>query len=129
MWLIAGGVVLFGTGIKITSTVYGAFIVKRHAHIYKDSQACLKAFKDFADGMGCQRSDSGMWYASHEYTHNFFSASQPEKLQGTNWDTIEIAKDVPALDRAIIMWNCSKAGIDDVEIKITEVPALKSQRR
>jgi hypothetical protein len=80
--------------------------VKRHAHIYKDSQASHAAFKDYIAGSDYQRSDSGMWFASHEDTHNFFSATHPDKLLGIKWDTIDIAEDVNPLDKAFIMANC-----------------------
>ena len=99
----------FGTSRKAGRTIKGAFIVKRHAHIYKDSQASHAAFKDFIAGSDYQRSDSGMWYASHDDTHNFFSAAHPDKLLGIKWGTIDIAKDVKPLDKAIIIANCMDA--------------------
>ena len=102
--------------------------MNRHAHIYKDSQDRHTAFKDFNVGFGCQRSDSGMWYASHDDMHNFFSAVHPEKLRCINWDTIEIAKDVNPLDKAIIIWNCVDAGFKNIEIiTTTERPKAQSQ--
>jgi hypothetical protein len=104
--------------------------VNRHAHIYKDSQASHTAFKDFNASSGCQRSDSGMWYASHDDTHNFFSAAHPEKLRGINWDTMEIAEDVNPLDKAIIIWNCMDADFKSMEVMTTEeLPKAQSQGR
>jgi hypothetical protein len=94
---------------KERRTIKGAFIVKRHAHVYKDSQASRAAFKDFIADSDYQRSDSGMWYASHDDTHNFFSAAHPDKLLGIKWDTIDIAKDVNPPDKAVIIANCMNA--------------------
>ena len=76
--------------------------MKRHAHIYRDSRASHTAFKDFIAGFDYQRSESGMWYASDNETHNFFSAAHADKLLGINWDTVEIATDVNPLIKAII---------------------------
>jgi hypothetical protein len=106
----------------------GAFIVNRHAHIYKDSQDRHTAFKDFNVGFGYQRSDSGMWYASHDDMHNFISAAHPEKLRGINWESIEIAEDVNPLDKAIIIWNCVDAGFKNMKtITTAERPKAQSQ--
>ena len=120
----------FGTSRKAGRTTEGAFNVNRHAHIYKDSQASHTAFKDFNASSGYQRSDSGMWYASHDDTHNFFSAAHPEKLRGINWDTMEIAEDVNPLDKAIIIWNCMDADFKSMEVITTEeLPKAQSQGR
>jgi hypothetical protein len=112
----------FGTSRKAGRTIEGAYIVKRHAHIYKDSQASHAAFETFIAGFGCQRSDSGMWYASDDDTHNFFSAAHPEKLRGINWDTMEIAKDVNPMDKAIIVWSCMEAGCKSIRVMTTAGP-------
>jgi hypothetical protein len=82
------------------------YIVKRHAHIYKDPQASQTAFKNFNAGFDYQRSDSGMWYASHNDTHKFFAVTRLEKLRGIDWDTIEIAKDISPEDQAAILCSC-----------------------
>jgi hypothetical protein len=106
----------------------GAFIVKRHAHIYKDSQASRTAFKDFNTGFDYQRSDSGRWYSSHDDMHKFFSAAHPEKLRGINWDTMEIAEDVNPLDKAIILSNYMDAGFKNVTVMATaELPKAETQ--
>ena len=102
--------------------------MKRHAHIYKDSQASHIAFKDFIAGFDYQRSDSGMWYASHDDTHNFFSAAHPDKLRGINWDTMEIAKDVNPLDKAIVISNYMDAGFKNMKgMHIAELPSAQPQ--
>jgi hypothetical protein len=116
----------FGTSRKAARTIEGAYIVKRHAHIYKDSQASHAAFETFIAGFGCQRSDSGMWYASNHDTHNFFSAAHPEKLRGINWDTMEIAKDVNPMDKAIIVWSCMDSGCKSIRV-MTTAGAPKTQ--
>jgi hypothetical protein len=113
---------------KAGRTKNGAFIVKRHAHIYKDSQASQTAFKDFVVGVDYQRSDSGRWYSSHDDMHKFFSAAHPEKLRGINWDTIEIAEDVNPLDKAIIISNYMDAGFKNVAVMATaERPKAEPQ--
>ena len=103
--------------------------MNRHAHIYKDSQACHTAFRDFTAGSGYQRSESGLWYASNDETHNFFSAAHPEKLRGINWDTMEIAKDVTPLQKAILIWSCMAAGFEGMKVITTTEPTkIQSQR-
>lgn len=87
-------------------------MLKRHAHIYKDSLACQAAFKNFIAGFDYQRSDSGMWYASHNETHNFFAATHSEKLRGINWDTVTIAKNINALEKANIISLCMDADVE-----------------
>lgn len=98
--------------------------MKRHAHVYKDSEACHAAFKSITLGGRYQRSDSGMWYASHEDTHNFISTANLEKLRGVKWDSIEIEEDVTALDRATILWNCMDPGIESIELVVSAEPAM-----
>ena len=118
----------FGMSRKAGRTKKGAFTVKRHAHIYRDSQASHTAFKDFITGFDYQRSDSGKWYSSHEDMHKFFSAAHPEKLRGINWDTMEIAEDVNPLDKAIILSNYMDAGFKNVTVMATaELPKAKPQ--
>jgi hypothetical protein len=100
----------------------GVFVVKRHAKIYTDPQDSQTDFKYYNACSGYQRSDSGMWYASHDDTHNFFSAAHPEKLRGINWDTMEIADDVNPLDKAIIVWSCMDAGCKSIRVMTTAGP-------
>jgi hypothetical protein len=103
--------------------------VKRHAHVYKEIEACLSAFKNFAAAGRYQRSDSGMWCASHEDTHNFIAAANLEKLRGVDWDSIEIAEDVTALERAFILWSCMDEGIESMELVISAEPTTAQTRK
>jgi hypothetical protein len=104
--------------------------VKRHAHIYKDSRACHTAYKHFIAVFDNQTRDSGMWYASHDDTHNFFSAALPDKLLGINWDSMKIAQDVNPLDKAIIIWNGMNAGLKSIKVMTTaELTKIQPQGR
>ena len=117
--LLAKYIASIGMSRKAGRPKKGAFVVKRHAHVYKDAQASHTAFKDFIVGADYQRSDSGKWYSSHDDMHKFFSATHPEKLRGINWDTMEIAEDVNPLDKAIILSNYMDANFKKVTVMAT----------